>query len=61
MDYTKKGDEELTLAKDDSLRVFKRYNHWSYVRVSTLICKLVADSWDNRPSKRKRVTVVGFQ
>ncbi|KIP10010.1 hypothetical protein PHLGIDRAFT_28697 [Phlebiopsis gigantea 11061_1 CR5-6] len=30
MDYTKKGDEELTLAKDDSLRVFKRYNHWSY-------------------------------
>ena len=31
MDYQKKGEEELTLAKDDSLRVFKRYNHWSYV------------------------------
>lgn len=31
MDYTKKGEEELTLGKDDSLRVFKRYNHWSYV------------------------------
>ncbi|PCH44267.1 hypothetical protein WOLCODRAFT_77286 [Wolfiporia cocos MD-104 SS10] len=30
MDYQKKGDEELTLAKDDYLRVFKRYNHWSY-------------------------------
>ncbi|KAI0343196.1 hypothetical protein BDW22DRAFT_1356795 [Trametopsis cervina] len=30
MDYKKKGDEELDLAKDDSLRVFKRYNHWSY-------------------------------
>lgn len=30
MDYTKKGEEELTLQKDDTLRVFKRYNHWSY-------------------------------
>ncbi|KAG9312913.1 hypothetical protein JVU11DRAFT_6346 [Chiua virens] len=30
MDYEKKGDEELNLAKDDALRVFKRYNHWSY-------------------------------
>ncbi|KAI0923863.1 hypothetical protein AcW1_006700 [Taiwanofungus camphoratus] len=31
MEYTKKGEEELNLAKDDYLRVFKRYNHWSYV------------------------------
>lgn len=31
MDYRKKGEEELNLAKDDLLRVFKRYNHWSYV------------------------------
>lgn len=31
MDYAKKGEEELTLQKDDTLRVFKRYNHWSYV------------------------------
>ena len=31
MDYNKKGDEELDLVKDDALRVFKRYNHWSYV------------------------------
>ena len=31
MDYKKKGDEELDLLKDDCLRVFKRYNHWSYV------------------------------
>jgi len=30
MDYKKKGDEELDLSKDDTLRVFKRYNHWSY-------------------------------
>ncbi|KIK61584.1 hypothetical protein GYMLUDRAFT_166278 [Collybiopsis luxurians FD-317 M1] len=30
MDYKKKGDEELDLMKDDVLRVFKRYNHWSY-------------------------------
>jgi protein STE50 len=33
MDYKKKGDEELDLFKDDVLRVFKRYNHWSYVRL----------------------------
>ena len=32
MDYKKKGEEELDLFKDDVLRVFKRYNHWSYVR-----------------------------
>jgi len=31
MDYKKKGDEELDLVKDDSLRVFKRYHHRSYV------------------------------
>ncbi len=31
MDYQKRGEEELDLAKDDALRVFKRYNHWSYV------------------------------
>ncbi|KIY52853.1 hypothetical protein FISHEDRAFT_69322 [Fistulina hepatica ATCC 64428] len=30
MDYKKKGEEELDLQKDDALRVFKRYNHWSY-------------------------------
>ncbi|KAJ3517761.1 hypothetical protein NLJ89_g316 [Agrocybe chaxingu] len=30
MDYKKKGEEELDLMKDDALRVFKRYNHWSY-------------------------------
>lgn len=33
MDYKKKGEEELDLMKDDSLRVFKRYNHWSYVGI----------------------------
>jgi protein STE50 len=32
MDYQKKGEEELDLVMDDTLRVFKRYNHWSYVR-----------------------------
>lgn len=30
MDYTKKGEEELDLVKDDALRVFKQYNNWSY-------------------------------
>ena len=34
MDYKKKGEEELNLAKDDYLRVFKRYNHWSYVSLA---------------------------
>ena len=38
MDYKKKGEEELDLAKDDALRVFKRYNHWSYVRFRYLDC-----------------------
>ena len=27
----KEGKEELDIVKDDELRVFKRYNHWSYV------------------------------
>lgn len=31
-EYRRQGDEELDLQKDESLRVFKRYNHWSYVR-----------------------------
>lgn len=31
MDYKKKGEEELDLVEGDQLRVFKRYNHWSYV------------------------------
>ncbi len=31
MDWAPQGDHELELAKDDVLRVFKRYNHWSYV------------------------------
>ncbi|KIJ61271.1 hypothetical protein HYDPIDRAFT_97112 [Hydnomerulius pinastri MD-312] len=30
MDYKMRGEEELDLAQDDALRVFKRYNHWSY-------------------------------
>ncbi|EKM81807.1 hypothetical protein AGABI1DRAFT_70274 [Agaricus bisporus var. burnettii JB137-S8] len=30
MDYRKKGDEELDLVEGEQLRVFKRYNHWSY-------------------------------
>lgn len=37
MDYSKKGEEELDLHKDDPLRVFKRYNHWSYVGSSWLL------------------------
>jgi hypothetical protein len=32
MDYSPSGSDELALRKDDRLRVFKRYNHYSYVR-----------------------------
>ncbi|KDQ18908.1 hypothetical protein BOTBODRAFT_126729 [Botryobasidium botryosum FD-172 SS1] len=30
MKYVPKGDHELELTENDLLRVFKRYNHWSY-------------------------------
>ena len=42
MDYNKKGDKELDLVKDDALRVFKHYNHWSYVSsvLFSIDCKL---------------------
>jgi hypothetical protein len=36
IDYKKKGDEEMDLFKDDVLRVFRRYKHWSYVRMFPL-------------------------
>ena len=44
MDYKKKGDEELDLQKDDCLRVFKRYNHWSYVSLVLVSSSCVAGS-----------------
>ena len=31
MDYSPRGSDEISMKKDDKLRVFKRYNHWSYV------------------------------
>lgn len=31
MPYSDKGEHELNLVRGDVLRVFKRYNHWSYV------------------------------
>ena len=31
MDYAPRGSDEISMKKDDRLRVFKRYNHWSYV------------------------------
>ena len=55
MDYSKKGDEELDLAKDDALRVFKRYNHWSYVG-NVIIFHLAANS---TPSLLQAVKEVG--
>lgn len=31
MDYSPRGSDEVTMKKEDRLRVFKRYNYWSYV------------------------------
>ena len=31
MNYASNADHELDLVRGDVLRVFKRYNHWSYV------------------------------
>jgi len=31
VEYKAKTDDEIDLAVDDQLRVFKRYNYWSYV------------------------------
>lgn len=36
MDWLPQDDHELDLVKDDMLRVFKRYNHWSYVSIAIL-------------------------
>jgi bZIP factor len=44
MDYRKKGEEELDLVKDEALRVFKRYNHWSYVSSSILVFEIYWDT-----------------
>ena len=61
MDYSKKGDEELDLVKDDALRVFKRYNHWSYVSI-VIIFHLVANSTPfHRLSKKWVVIVDGYR
>ncbi|KAG8836084.1 Adaptor for signal transduction [Serendipita sp. 399] len=44
-DYRKKGEEELDLVKDDALRVFKRYNHWSYTVKETTGDRGWVPSW----------------
>lgn len=68
MDYKKKGEEELDLVKDDQLRVFKRYNHWSYVRhspsVSLIKLETSADTdscFVLRLSKRTEENGAGFR
>lgn len=53
MDYRKKGEEELNLAKDDLLRVFKRYNHWSYVSTFALL-SIMADRILHAGCQRRR-------
>lgn len=44
MDWQPQGDHELDLVKDDLLRVFKRYNHWSYVGGRSNFCDQPPDS-----------------
>lgn len=41
MNYSAKGEYELHLTKDDVLRVFKRYNHWSYVCFSCCFARAI--------------------
>lgn len=60
MDYKKKGDEELDLIKDDALRVFKRYNHWSYVGSQYYLRDYFTDV-GARLSKRMVAIVDGYQ
>jgi protein STE50 len=31
MDYKPRGVDELELRKDDRVKIYKRYNHWSYL------------------------------
>ena len=43
MDYAPKDDarDELTLLADDALRIYKRYNSWSYVRRRSVAVALI--------------------
>ena len=62
MDYRKKGDEELDLVKDDLLRVFKRYNHWSYVcHILYFLSFISLTRSIFRPWKKRAVIEVGYQ
>ena len=57
--YVKKEEEELTIVKDDSLRVFREYKGWSYASlVVNRRCYL--PSLHDRLSKKKQVIAVGF-
>ena len=56
MDYNKKGEEELDLVKDDALRVFKRYNHWSYV--SSILFSIWLQAHSFHRLSRKWVEIV---
>lgn len=61
MDYRKKGgEEELDVVKDDALRVFKRYNHWSYVCLTaSFLCHLVLIDGSVRRLKRQMENEAG--
>jgi bZIP factor len=60
MDYRRKGEEELDLVKDDALRVFKRYNHWSYVRRILIPNSILSIDDLCRRSRRSVGTGAGF-
>lgn len=65
MGYGDKGEHELNLVRGDVLRVFKRYNHWSYVsrlrRVSRLLIPTLTYCCSiDRPSKKRQASAVGY-
>lgn len=59
MNYSGKGEHELSLTRGDVLRVFKRYNHWSYVRLESCGVVLWTDLNPHRLYEKSRVTEAG--
>lgn len=49
MNYQGRGEHELSLTRGDILRVFKRYNHWSYVSLGAFVLGLRAELNPHRP------------
>src|SRR5258706_6843644 len=61
MGYRKKGgEEELDVVKEDALRVFKRYNHWSYVcPTPSLLCSSILIGMSIRRLRKQTASEAG--